>query len=167
MNELYYFTLHWEPSDILVAGPAGAVSRIDFLRGRSVEDVLAAFPAGSSPRREPAFLPELQEQLRRYFTGEPVEWQVRIELAGGTEFQRAVWQELQKIPCGRTATYGEIAARLGKPGAMRAVGGANAANPVPILIPCHRVVAAHHRLGGFSGGLDVKRALLQLEGVTF
>jgi len=166
MKELFYFIMPWEPSDILVAGPAGAVSRIDFLRGRTPEEALASLPPGWSPCLEPAFLPGLQEQLRRYLAGEPVEWKVRIELAGGTDFQRAVWRELQKIPYGRTVSYGEIAARLGKPGAMRAVGGANGANPLPIIIPCHRVVAAAGGLGGYGGGLDIKKALLRLEGAS-
>ena len=166
MKEIFYFTMRWEPSDILVAGPAAVVSRICFLRGRSPEEALALLPSGWFLRREPAFLPGLQEQLRRYLAGEPVEWKVPIELAGGTDFQRAVWRELQKIPYGRTVSYGEIAVRLGKPGAMRAVGGANGANPLPIIIPCHRVVAASGGLGGYGGGLDVKRALLRLEGVT-
>jgi len=81
----------------------------------------------------------------------------------GSAFELAVWRELGRIPYGATRTYGEVAARLGRPGAARAVGHANARNPVPVLVPCHRVVAAGG-LGGFSGGLDRKRALLALEG---
>lgn len=83
---------------------------------------------------------------------------------GGTPFQRAVWGAARAIPHGRTRTYGEIAAAVGRPGAARAVGQALGANPVPLLVPCHRVVAAGGGLGGFTGGLDLKARLLALEG---
>lgn len=81
----------------------------------------------------------------------------------GTPFQERVWRELVAIPYGEVRTYGEVAARLGRPGAGRAVGGANHANPVPVLVPCHRVVASGGRLGGYGGGLDVKAWLLAHE----
>lgn len=90
----------------------------------------------------------------------PLDW------SGKTDFQQAVWRELLKIPNGKTRSYGEIAERIGKPKAVRAVGGACGANPVPVLVPCHRVLAANKKLGGFSGGLDWKRRLLAREGVV-
>lgn len=83
----------------------------------------------------------------------------------GTEFQRSVWSALRKIRAGRTRSYGEIAQAIGRPKAVRAVGGACGANPVPVLVPCHRVLAANKKLGGFSGGLDWKRRLLAREGI--
>jgi O-6-methylguanine DNA methyltransferase len=83
----------------------------------------------------------------------------------GTEFQKRVWNALQKISLGQTKSYGEIARAIGKPKAVRAVGGACGANPVPVLVPCHRVLAANKKLGGFSGGLNWKRALLKREGI--
>jgi O-6-methylguanine DNA methyltransferase len=83
----------------------------------------------------------------------------------GTEFQKSVWNALQKISVGKTKSYGEIARAIGRPKAVRAVGGACGANPVPVLVPCHRVLAANKKLGGFSGGLDWKRSLLKREGV--
>lgn len=83
----------------------------------------------------------------------------------GSGFQKSVWTALQKISPGKTMSYGEIARAIGKPKAVRAVGGACAANPVPVLVPCHRVLAANGKIGGFSGGLDWKRALLVREGV--
>jgi O-6-methylguanine DNA methyltransferase len=83
----------------------------------------------------------------------------------GTDFQKAVWNALRKISPGKTSSYGEIARTIGKPKAVRAVGGACGANPVPVLIPCHRVLAADGKIGGFSGGLAWKRALLAREGV--
>ena len=88
-----------------------------------------------------------------------------IDLSGGTKFRRRVWEELRRIPRGATRSYGEIAEELGKRRAARAVGGACGANPIPVLIPCHRVLAANGGLGGFSGGLEWKRRLLAIEGV--
>jgi methylated-DNA-[protein]-cysteine S-methyltransferase len=88
-----------------------------------------------------------------------------MEMAG-TEFQKSVWRQLQKISSGKTKSYGEIAQAIGKPKAVRAVGGACGANPIPVLVPCHRVLAANKKIGGFSGGLDWKRDLLNREGVT-
>ncbi len=86
--------------------------------------------------------------------------------AEGTAFQTAVWAELLKIPYGKRRTYGELAAKLGRPRGARAVGGACGANPVPILVPCHRVVAAEGSLGGFGAGIAVKQALLDIESGT-
>jgi O-6-methylguanine DNA methyltransferase len=88
-----------------------------------------------------------------------------FDLAGGTEFQLAVWRTLLTIPVGSTMTYGEVARGLGRPKSARAVGGACGANPIPLLIPCHRVLAANCRLGGFSGGLEWKKRLLNIEGI--
>jgi O-6-methylguanine DNA methyltransferase len=87
-----------------------------------------------------------------------------LDLAG-TDFQKSVWNALRKISSGKTKSYGEIARAIGNPKAVRAVGGACGANPVPVLIPCHRVLAADGKIGGFSGGLDWKRTLLAREGV--
>jgi len=87
-----------------------------------------------------------------------------LDLSAGTDFQRLVWQTLCRIDCGATWTYAEVARAIGKPAALRAVGNACGANPIPVLVPCHRVVAANHALGGFSAGLDWKRKLLAREG---
>ncbi|MGA0326576.1 MAG: methylated-DNA--[protein]-cysteine S-methyltransferase [Limisphaerales bacterium] len=86
-----------------------------------------------------------------------------LDLSAGTGFQQAVWRALMQIPYGATQTYGELALRIGKPGASRAVGTACGRNPVPVLVPCHRVVASGGKLGGFSAGLSWKRTLLNLE----
>ena len=91
----------------------------------------------------------------------PMDW------TGTTDFQQSVWRQMLKLGPGQTLSYGEIAAAIGKPRAVRAVGGACGANPIPVLVPCHRVLAAHGRLGGFSGGLDWKRRLLAREGLEF
>lgn len=89
-----------------------------------------------------------------------------LDLSAGTPFQREVWRAMLSIPPGKTMSYGEIARKIGCPGAARAVGQACGANPIPVLIPCHRVLASGGRLGGFSGGLDWKRRLLGLEGLS-
>ena len=89
----------------------------------------------------------------------PLDWN------GATDFQKSVWQQMLKISTGKTKSYGEIAEQIGKPKAVRAVGGACGANPIPVLVPCHRVLAANKKLGGFSGGLDWKRKLLAREGI--
>ena len=89
----------------------------------------------------------------------PIDWST------ATDFQRAVWSAMRAIQAGRTKSYGEIAAVIGRPKAVRAVGGACGSNPIPVLVPCHRVLAAHGRIGGFSGGLDWKRTLLEREGL--
>lgn len=111
---------------------------------RATQSALGKILAGSEPKALP-----------------PLDW------TGATEFQKSVWRQLLKISGGRTKSYGEIAQAIGKPKAVRAVGGACGANPIPVLVPCHRVLAANKKLGGFSGGLDWKRQLLATEGVKF
>jgi methylated-DNA-[protein]-cysteine S-methyltransferase len=116
-------------------------------------------PEGSSP-----VLAEAERQLAGYFAGELVTFDLPLELHG-TEFQRGCWQALATIPYGQTVSYGEQARRLGLgPDAARAVGAANGSNPIPIVLPCHRVIGADGSLTGFGGGLHVKRFLLEHEG---
>jgi methylated-DNA-[protein]-cysteine S-methyltransferase len=119
---------------------------------------------GSRPgpsARARAHLDAAAAALDAYFAGRPPVLPA-LDLRG-TPFQLAVWAALLEIPWGETRGYGELAARLGRPGAARAVGGANHENPVAVLVPCHRVVQAGGRLGGYAGGLDVKRWLLAHE----
>lgn len=104
----------------------------------------------------------LADQLATYFAGEPVAFDLPLA-PGGTPFQREVWAKLQRIPAGETITYAELAARVGRPRAHRAVGAANGRNPLPIIVPCHRVIGSDGRLTGFAGGLEAKRWLLGLE----
>ena len=114
--------------------------------------------------RDDAGLAPLRRALQAYLNGERRRFDARLDLRRLTAFQRRVLQETARIPPGRLRSYGDIAERIGKPGAARAVGQALGANPIPILIPCHRVVAQDGP-GGFTGGLRLKRALLALEGV--
>jgi O-6-methylguanine DNA methyltransferase len=101
--------------------------------------------------------------IKKILNGQPPEILPPLDLTG-TGFQRSVWNALRKISFGKTKSYGEIARAIGRPKAARAVGGACGANPVPVLVPCHRVLAANQKLGGFSGGLEWKRRLLTREG---
>jgi O-6-methylguanine DNA methyltransferase len=103
--------------------------------------------------------------LEKMFAGEKAKKLPPLDPAG-TEFQKNVWREMQKIPAGQTKSYGEIAKAIGNPKAVRAVGGACGANPIPVFVPCHRVLAANKKIGGFSSGLDWKRKLLALEGIV-
>ena len=107
----------------------------------------------------------LAGELRRYFAGERARFTVRVDLNGLTDWQRRVLMKTAEIPYGDLVTYGELAAAVGSSGAARAVGQAMARNPVPIVVPCHRVVAASGKLGGYSAGLQWKQRLLALEGV--
>ena len=105
---------------------------------------------------------EVMRQLRAYFDGRLKEFDVPLTLEG-TDFQRRVWTRLLAIPYGETISYAELAQRIGNPKAMRAVGLANGSNPIPIIIPCHRVIGSNGSLTGFGGGLDTKKRLLALE----
>lgn len=106
--------------------------------------------------------PDAVEQLEEYFAGERTEFELELDLVG-TAFQRRVWAALLTIPYGQTRSYGEIARQIGVPAAFRAVGLANGHNPIGIVVPCHRVIGANGSLTGYGGGIDRKRALLQLE----
>lgn len=108
-------------------------------------------------------LDDVERQLAEYFAGERRDFDLPLA-NDGTEFQRKVWGELHRIPFGETASYAEVARRLGyDPGVSRAVGAANGANPLPIVVPCHRVVGSDGSLTGYAGGLERKRTLLDLE----
>jgi methylated-DNA-[protein]-cysteine S-methyltransferase len=128
--------------------------------GKAVERIGLNENEGDSPQTD--FERLVERELTEYFSGQRRDFSFPIR-APGTDFQKRVWRELQQIPYGRTASYGDIAKRIGKPGGSRAVGMANNRNPVPIVIPCHRVVAAGGKLGGFGGGIELKKKLLDLE----
>ncbi|WP_155391507.1 methylated-DNA--[protein]-cysteine S-methyltransferase [Catellatospora paridis] len=108
-------------------------------------------------------LDDVAGQLRAYFAGELVEFTMPVSVRRGSDFERAVWAELSRIPYGETHTYGEVARAVGEPDAARAVGVACNRNPVAVVVPCHRVVGANGKLVGFGGGLSRKRQLLELE----
>jgi len=112
--------------------------------------------------RDAAVIALCQQELAEYFSGRLKQFTVPLR-AKGTDFRKQVWEELRRIPYGETASYQEIAKRIGNPKAVRAVGGANHHNPISIIVPCHRVIGADGSLTGFGGGLEAKRWLLELE----
>jgi len=137
---------------LTLTAQGGALTAIDF-----------GAPAGldSGGPIDPV-LTEAARQLAAYFAGELREFALPLR-PSGTPFQLTVWEALRRIPCGETVTYGELARRIGRPTAARAVGRANAQNPLPIVVPCHRVIGADGTLTGYAGGLDIKTALLAVE----
>ncbi|MDA8358588.1 MAG: methylated-DNA--[protein]-cysteine S-methyltransferase [Actinomycetota bacterium] len=123
----------------------------------------AHLPAGRDRWVEDAAaFPDVVAQLHAYFAGKRTGFDVAL-CPAGTSFQRRVWDALSEIPYGETATYGDIARRIGQPAAARAVGLANGRNPVPVIVPCHRVIGANGALTGYGGGLQAKQTLLDLE----
>jgi methylated-DNA-[protein]-cysteine S-methyltransferase len=140
---------------ILVADEAG-LRRIDFVHGRH--------PATADPswQENSAGFGNIIEQLNAYFAGNLKDFTVPLA-PEGTEFQQKVWKSLCNIPYGETISYGELARRIGNPNASRAVGLANGSNPIPIIIPCHRVIGSDGKLTGYGGGLPIKEKLLALE----
>lgn len=128
-----------------------------FLRGRKNE------APNKEWKEDAAFFTAILRQLRAYFAGELREFDIPL-LLEGTAFQKRVWKNLQNIPYGETISYGELAKRIGDPKAVRAVGAANGQNPIPIIVPCHRVIGSNGSLTGFGGGIENKKKLLELEG---
>lgn len=153
---MYYRYLPTPIGDLLLAGDEQALTLIGFPEGSMRKEpepdwIYSDKPFGKACR-----------QLTEYFAGKRTEFDVPIK-PHGTEFQLRVLDELRRIPYGTTCSYAEIAERIGQPKAMRAVGAANGRNPIPVIIPCHRVIGSSGDLTGFGGGLPAKEALLRLE----
>ncbi len=133
----------------------------------AITGVYFAAHKGAPPRSDQAgghlaVVREAERQLRAYFAGELWAFDVPCA-ASGSPIEEAVWRALRDIPCGQTETYGGLASRVGRPGAARAIGGANARNPLSIIVPCHRVIASSGALTGYAGGVEAKRWLLAHE----
>lgn len=151
---------------LLVAADADGVT--DLAIGARESDFVRIIASRRSvaPALDNGRFPELGVALENYFIGRPVSFDVPLK-PSGTAFDRLVWSALSAIPWGAALSYGELAEAIGKPGAARAVGGACGRNPIPIIIPCHRVLRAGGSLGGYSGGEGIKEKLLILEGIAF
>jgi methylated-DNA-[protein]-cysteine S-methyltransferase len=141
---------------LLLIGAASALHRIDFAGTWHDADIDPTWQRGND------VLDATRLQLSEYFAGTRRAFDLPLA-PQGTPFQRRVWDQLRQIDYGATTSYAEIARRLGEPRAVRAVGAANGRNPIPIVIPCHRVIGSDGRLTGFGGGLPLKRRLLELE----
>jgi methylated-DNA-[protein]-cysteine S-methyltransferase len=153
---MYYCYLDTPIGELLLAGEEGALSMIGFPKGSMRREPEADWIFNEKP------LATACTQLSEYFAGRRKAFDLPLKL-NGTEFQVSVLEALQDIPYGQTTSYGEVAKRIGRPKAVRAVGAANGRNPIPIVIPCHRVIGSTGDLTGFGGGLDTKEALLRLE----
>lgn len=153
---MYYCYLPTPIGDLLLAGERDTLQMIGFPQGSMRRDPEPHWIYNEQP------FAAARLQLTEYFAGERKEFDLPMALQG-TEFQLLVLKELSRIPYGETVSYGEIAQRIGRPKAVRAVGAANGRNPIPIIIPCHRVIGSSGDLTGFGGGLDTKTELLRLE----
>ena len=153
-----HYTFHESPiGALLLAGSGAALELVGFPTGS-----MARQPHAEWRRDDHAFA-EARKQLSAYFSGQLKQFE--LELApSGTAFQLQVWQALQAIPYGETCSYRDIAERIDRPRAVRAVGHANGRNPLPVIVPCHRVIGSNGALTGFGGGLPTKTFLLNLEG---
>lgn len=156
---IYCYEMSSPIGPLLLAGDGTRIKMIHFGSGPHPRRPERDWVADSRPFRA------LIAQLEEYFEGHRQTFDLPLA-PEGTEFQQSVWQALTRIPYGETTSYGELARRIGKPQASRAVGLANGANPLPIVVPCHRVIGADGSLTGFGGGLDIKRKLLALERAT-
>ena len=153
---MYYCYMPTPIGELLLAGDRESLSMIGFPKGSMRRD-----PEPDWIYNEQPFADAIR-QLDEYFAGQRKEFDLPMSLEG-TEFQLLVLEELKQIPYGETTSYGDIAKRIGRPKAVRAVGAANGRNPIPIIVPCHRVIGSTGDLTGFGGGLDTKTALLRLE----
>jgi len=153
---MYYCYINSPVGDLLLAGDEDALRLVGFPEGSMRREPEADWIFSEKPFVDAA------EQLSDYFAGKRHSFDLNLR-PDGTEFQLRVLEELQRIPYGSTVSYGEIAERIGKPKAVRAVGAANGRNPIPIIIPCHRVIGSNGKMTGFGGGIPTKKALLRLE----
>jgi methylated-DNA-[protein]-cysteine S-methyltransferase len=153
---MFYFTIKSPVGRLLLAGDERGLRQVYFANGRRPKTPSRDWTEDKAPFRETI------RQLGAYFEGKLQEFDLPL-VVEGTEFQKLVWSNLQKIPYGETVSYGQLARRIGSPEAARAVGLANGSNPIPIIIPCHRVIGSNGDLTGFGGGLPVKKKLLELE----
>ncbi|MCH7959252.1 MAG: methylated-DNA--[protein]-cysteine S-methyltransferase [Candidatus Hydrogenedentes bacterium] len=145
---------------ILLARKEAGLTHICFQEGSR------AVKPESGWHQEDSSLSEASAQLHDYFYGNRRDFDLPLA-PEGTSFQQQVWRALQQIPCGETMSYGELAKQIGRPTASRAVGAANGRNPLPIVIPCHRVIGADGRLTGYAGGVEIKESLLRHEGAHY
>jgi methylated-DNA-[protein]-cysteine S-methyltransferase len=152
-----YFTSFESPvGSLRLAGDGKSLRQVSFASSKR------SAPPRSDWKQNRAAFTEVIRQLQAYFRGELKEFDVPLVMEG-TDFQLRVWNTLRTIPYGETITYAQLAARIGNPKAVRAVGLANGSNPIPIIVPCHRVIGSDGSLTGFGGGLTTKRKLLDLE----
>ena len=155
-NKTFYTTMDSPLGQILLVGNEAGLAELEFQDGVKPTEIQADWEQNG------AIFAETVAQLQAYFAGERREFALQLA-PRGTAFQKDVWQALQAIPYGETVSYGELAQRIGRPKAARAVGAANGANPLALIVPCHRVIGSNGRLTGYRGGVAIKEALLAHE----
>jgi len=155
-----YTTIESPLGELLLLGDGVRLHGLAMQAGRKARTVQPGW------KREPAAFADVETQLHEYFSGERRSFDVVLE-PRGTPFQQRVWQALREIAYGETMRYGELAERIGRPAAARAVGAANGANPIAVIIPCHRLIGANGALTGYAGGVERKQALLDLEARSY
>ncbi len=165
-RQLNYIIFNTDLGWMGLAGAAAGLVRIILPRPSAQEIREQLKDLTSHGIRSPRLFQDLMDRFILYFSGRVIDFPDRLDLSGGTPFQRQVWETAKLIPYGQTQSYGWIARQMGNPKAVRAVGQALGKNPLPIIVPCHRVLASGGKLGGFSSGLDLKRRLLSLENPT-
>ncbi len=146
---------------LTIIASAQGLTEIRFPNQHSTQSASSPY-ARNSNKDSPHYIEQALDQLRAYFAGKLTVFDLTLA-PRGTDFQQTVWTQLRTVPFGATASYGAIAAAIGKPNAARAVGMANSKNPLPIVVPCHRIIGSNGALTGFAGGLDTKRWLLAHE----
>jgi methylated-DNA-[protein]-cysteine S-methyltransferase len=156
MERVLYSWFESRIGPLLLAGSDAGLNLVSFSTGRHAKEVDPQW------REDPGAFEEVVGQLKAYFAGQRTSFELPLDLVG-TDFQKKVWMALREIPYGETISYKELAGAIGRPTAVRAVGAANGANPIPIIIPCHRVIGNDGSLTGFGGGLPLKKKLLELE----
>jgi methylated-DNA-[protein]-cysteine S-methyltransferase len=161
---VYYCALPTPIGRLLVAASEDGLVRVSFRQGEASFVRELRRRLGTAVVRSPAKTAEIVQQLRAYFAGERTTFDFRLDMRLLTPFQRRVLMAAAEVPAGQVVSYGEIARRIGQPRGSRAVGQALGKNPIPIVLPCHRVIASGGRIGGYGGGLAMKRKLLRLEG---
>jgi methylated-DNA-[protein]-cysteine S-methyltransferase len=165
MSALGYRLIETRLGTMAIVGSSAGLRRVILPQKSARAATQAVGEAEPTATADPALLPEVADKLRAYFTGERVTFRVRLDAPDSTPFTASVWDACRAVAYGKTATYAELARRVGRPGAARAVGMAMARNPLPIVVPCHRVLRSDGGLGGYSGpgGVGFKQVLLEME----
>lgn len=158
---IYYTRFETPFCEIIIAGNNLGITNLHLNTGHGKRK----FTIDPRWQRNDNFFAEAKQQIDEYFSGKRTQFSLKLNPTG-TDFQKAVWRELQNIPYGALATYKDIATNLGNPKACRAIGMANSKNPIPLIVPCHRVIGSNKKLTGFAHGLEIKQKLIELEQVT-
>ena len=166
-KELRYIIFNTDLGWVGILGSATGLLRITLPQSSAHEALKLLGDSVNHATQALHLFKDLMERLRSYFSGHKVNFPDKLDLSQATTFQREVWEVTRLIPYGETRSYAWVAEQIGKPKAVRAVGQALGRNPLPIIIPCHRVIASDSKLGGYSGGLELKKYLLRLEATSY